>query len=84
MPVMASSLAMKLVSRMSESVPSARAAARSAASYMPYNHVNDVVLPGGGGRSLPFFMYPQAQIDGVWLDSLAPQTVKYSIQAVTL
>ncbi len=53
-------------------------------NYMPYNHVNDVVLPGGGGRSLPFFMYPQAQIDGVWLDSLAPQTVKYSIQAVTL
>ena len=53
-------------------------------NYMPYNHVNDVVLPGGGGRSLPFLMYPQAQIDGVWLDSLAPQTLKYGILAVTL
>jgi transglutaminase-like putative cysteine protease len=50
-------------------------------NWMPYNHVNDVVLPGGGGRSLPFLMYPQAQAGGVWADPLAPKTVKYDITA---
>src|SRR6516165_8879432 len=53
-------------------------------NWMPYNHANDVALPGGDGKSLPFLMYPQAQLDGVWLDPLAPATVKYDIQAVPI
>jgi transglutaminase-like putative cysteine protease len=50
-------------------------------NWMPYNHVNDVTLPGSGGRTLPFLMYPQAQIDGAWQDPLSPTTVQYSIHA---
>jgi transglutaminase-like putative cysteine protease len=50
-------------------------------NWMPYNHVNDVVLPGGAGKTLPFLMYPQAQVDGVWQDPLSPATVQYSIHA---
>jgi len=50
-------------------------------NWMPYNHVNDVALPGSAGRVLPFLMYPQAQIDGVWQDPLSPATLQYSIHA---
>lgn len=50
-------------------------------NWMPYNDVNDIVLPGGGGRRVSFLMYPQAQVDGVWLDPLAPKTVEYQITA---
>ncbi|WP_298264383.1 transglutaminase-like domain-containing protein [Acidocella sp.] len=50
-------------------------------NWMPYNHANDVALPGGGGRVVPFLMYPQAQVDGVWLDPLAPKTMRYSLHA---
>lgn len=53
-------------------------------NWMPYNHANDVALPGGDGKNLPFLMYPQAQLDGVWLDPLAPKTVKYDIQALPI
>jgi transglutaminase-like putative cysteine protease len=53
-------------------------------NWMPYNHANDVALPGGDGKTLPFLMYPQAQLDGVWLDPLQPKTVKYDIQAVPI
>jgi transglutaminase-like putative cysteine protease len=50
-------------------------------NWMPYNHVNDIALPEGGGRIMPFLMYPQAQIDGAWLDPLSPKTMQYSIHA---
>jgi transglutaminase-like putative cysteine protease len=49
-------------------------------NWMPYNHVNDVALPGGE-RNLPFLMYPQAQAGGVWLDPLVPAALEYSIRA---
>jgi transglutaminase-like putative cysteine protease len=50
-------------------------------NWMPYNHANDVALPGGSGRIVPFLMYPQAQVDGSWLDPLAPAVMRYSIHA---
>jgi transglutaminase-like putative cysteine protease len=50
-------------------------------NWMPYNHVNDVALPGGAGKTLPFLMYPQAQTDGAWLNPLSPATLEYSIEA---
>lgn len=50
-------------------------------NWMPYNDVNDITLPGGGGRVLPFLMYPQAKVDGIWAESLEPATVRYEIHA---
>lgn len=50
-------------------------------NWMPYNHVNDVTLPGSDGHTLPFLMYPQAQVDSMWQDPLSPTTVEYSIHA---
>ena len=47
-------------------------------NWMPYNHVNDVALPGAA-KTLPFLMYPQAQVDAAWLDPLSPATMQYSI-----
>lgn len=53
-------------------------------NWMPYNHVNDVLLPGGAGRNLPFLMYPQAQVDGIWADPLSAATLQYTIHAQPL
>lgn len=50
-------------------------------NWMPYNHVNDVALPDGAGRVLPFLMYPQAEAGTTWLNPLSPATLEYSIHA---
>ncbi len=49
-------------------------------NWLPYNHANDVALPGGD-KTLPFLMYPQAQVDGNWADPLSPTTLQYTIHA---
>ena len=62
-------------------------AARSAlfgsweANWLAYNDAHDVTLPGSNGPNLPFLMYPQAETRKGRLDSLDPDTFKYSITA---
>ena len=48
-------------------------------NWVAYNFEHDVVLPNRAGKPLPFFMYPQGQSGGAALDSLDPDTFKYSI-----
>jgi transglutaminase-like putative cysteine protease len=50
-------------------------------NWIAFNDAHDVVLPGSSGQPLPFLMYPQAEVGGARLDSLAPDTFKYSITA---
>jgi hypothetical protein len=40
-----------------------------------------IELPGATGKSLPFLMYPQAEVEGVRRDSLDPASFKYTITA---
>lgn len=47
-------------------------------NWLCYNTAHDVTLPGLTG-TLPFFMYPQAVIDGVPQDELDPATFTYEI-----
>lgn len=48
-------------------------------NWIGYNFEHDVVLPGRSGKPLPFFMYPQGETAAGALDSLDPDTFKYSI-----
>ena len=50
-------------------------------NWMAYNFAQDVELPGSGGTTLPFLMYPQAQTGEGTLDSLDPDNFKYEITA---
>ena len=50
-------------------------------NWIAYNDAHDVVLPGSQGKPLPFFMYPQAEINGTRLDSLDPDRFRYEITA---
>jgi transglutaminase-like putative cysteine protease len=50
-------------------------------NWIAYNTANDVALPGSGGPSLGFFMYPQAETAEGRLDSLDPDSFKYEITA---
>jgi hypothetical protein len=50
-------------------------------NWVAYNFEHDVVLPRRAGKPLPFFMYPQGQSGGIALDSLDPDTFKYTITA---
>jgi transglutaminase-like putative cysteine protease len=50
-------------------------------NWMAYNFAQDVALPGSGGTTLPFLMYPQAQTAEGTLDSLDPDNFKYEITA---
>jgi transglutaminase-like putative cysteine protease len=50
-------------------------------NWVAFNDAHDVVLPGSAGKPLPFLMYPQAEAGGKRLDSLAPDTFKYTITA---
>ena len=53
-------------------------------NWMAYNFAQDVELPGSGGPTLPFLMYPQAQTVEGRLDSLDPDNFKYEITAKEL
>lgn len=48
-------------------------------NWLAYNTAHDVVLPGSTGPKIGFLMYPQAEVAGVRLDSLDPDTFKYVI-----
>lgn len=50
-------------------------------NWIAFNDAHDVVLPGSTGKPLPFFMYPQAESDGVRRDSLDPDRFRYAITA---
>jgi transglutaminase-like putative cysteine protease len=48
-------------------------------NYMAYNSGADIPLPGSAHDPVPFFMYPQGEIDGARLDSLDPADFAYVI-----
>ena len=50
-------------------------------NWIAFNDAHDVSLPGSTGKPLPFLMYPQAEVAGDRLDSLAPEKFKYTITA---
>lgn len=50
-------------------------------NWIAFNDVRDVTLPDAAGPTLPFFMYPQAEVGGRRLDSLDPETFRYRITA---
>lgn len=50
-------------------------------NWLAYNVAHDVALPGSAGPTLGFLMYPQAEVAGVRLDCLDPDTFRYAITA---
>jgi transglutaminase-like putative cysteine protease len=50
-------------------------------NWLAYNEAADLALPGSSGPRVGFLMYPQAETGGRRLDSLDPDTFKYSITA---
>ena len=48
-------------------------------NWMAYNFAHDVALPASDGRTLPFFMYPQAETAGGRVDSLDADAFRYEI-----
>ncbi len=48
-------------------------------NWMAYNFAHDVAMPGSGGASLGFLMYPQAETADGRLDCLDPDSFKYEI-----
>jgi transglutaminase-like putative cysteine protease len=53
-------------------------------NWIAFNDAHDVALPGSKGSLLPFFMYPQAEVNGVRRDSLDPARFVYQIAAIEL
>ncbi|TFW10518.1 transglutaminase [Oxalobacteraceae bacterium OM1] len=53
-------------------------------NWMAYNFAHDVTLPGSSNGKVGFFMYPQAEINGVALDPLEPDAFKYTITSRTV
>ncbi len=51
-------------------------------NWLAYNFAHDLVLPNSNGPTLPFLMYPQGETAGGRLDSLDPQTFRYSLTSV--
>jgi transglutaminase-like putative cysteine protease len=50
-------------------------------NWIAYNDGADVVLPGSARGTLPFLMYPQAEVDGNRLDCLKADDFRYTISA---
>ena len=48
-------------------------------NWMPYNFAHDVELPDSTGPALGFLMYPQAEAGGKRLDSLDPESFRYTL-----
>ena len=48
-------------------------------NWIAYNFEHDVTLPGSGRGKIPYFMYPQGETAEGRLDSLDPDTFKYTI-----
>ncbi|MDF1873443.1 transglutaminase-like domain-containing protein [Vannielia sp.] len=53
----------------------------SEGNWIAYNDAHDVALPGSTQGTLPFLMYPQAEIAGVAQDELDPPSFAYEITA---
>ena len=49
-------------------------------NWLAYNFAHDVALPGSNGPRLGFLMYPQAEVAGLRLDCLDPDTFRYTIK----
>ncbi|HRO11048.1 transglutaminase-like domain-containing protein [Amaricoccus sp.] len=47
-------------------------------NWMPYNDAHDLTLPGSA-HQVAFLMYPQAEVAGMLLDCLDPDTFRYGI-----
>ena len=48
-------------------------------NWLAYNTAHDLKLPGSGGATIPFLMYPQGENAGGRLDSLDPATFVYKL-----
>ncbi|HET9663617.1 MAG TPA: transglutaminase domain-containing protein [Burkholderiales bacterium] len=48
-------------------------------NWLAYNYAHDVALPGAKGPKVPFFMYPNGETAAGRLDSLDPDSFKYTI-----
>jgi transglutaminase-like putative cysteine protease len=53
-------------------------------NWLAYNFAHDIALPGSTGPKLGFLMYPQAEVAGLRLDCLEPDTFKYTIKSKEL
>ncbi len=47
-------------------------------NWLAYNFAHDLALPGSGGPSIAFLMYPQAETGGARLDCLDADSFKYT------
>ena len=50
-------------------------------NWLAFNYANDIVLPNAQHGMINFFMYPQAETAAGRLDSLDPDSFKYTITA---
>ena len=50
-------------------------------NWVPYNNAQDVKLSGSDGDTIPFLMYPQAEVAGQRSDCLDPDKFRYVITA---
>jgi transglutaminase-like putative cysteine protease len=48
-------------------------------NWVAFNMAHDVMLPKSPGKTLPYFMYPQAETANGRADSLDPETFRYEI-----
>ncbi len=48
-------------------------------NWVAFNMAHDVMLPKSPGKTIPYFMYPQAETANGRADSLAPETFRYEI-----
>jgi transglutaminase-like putative cysteine protease len=53
-------------------------------NWLPYNDAQDIVLDGSNARTINFIMYPQAVIDGHYLDCLEAKAFRYEIKSEEL
>jgi transglutaminase-like putative cysteine protease len=53
-------------------------------NWLAYNYAHDVKLPGSVGEPVGFFMYPAAEVNGEWRDSLDPDAFRYRMTAKEL
>jgi transglutaminase-like putative cysteine protease len=48
-------------------------------NWLAYNEAHDIKLPASNGPAIGFLMYPQAEVNGERLDSLDPDSFRYTI-----
>ena len=50
-------------------------------NWIALNFAHDVSLPGAASGPLPFLMYPEAEVAGMYLDPLDPERFTYEMTA---